>query len=57
MTFSELKLLIDAMDEDTLARDVKYYDETTNSHLDVFGLTYFTDTEPSIVLTQPNFVS
>ena len=57
MTFSELKLLIDAMDADTLARDVKYYDEATNSHLDVFGLTYFTDTEPSIVLTQPNFVS
>ena len=57
MTFSELKLLIDAMDEDTLARDVKYYDEATNSHLDVYGLTYFTDTEPSIVLTQPNFIS
>ena len=48
MTFSELKLLIDAMDADTLARDVKYYDEATNSHW-MYGLTYFTDEEPSIV--------
>ena len=55
MTYAELKVYIDGMDADMLASNVKYFDEQTNSNIEVYGLTYFNDDEPSIVLSLPSF--
>ena len=54
-TYAELKVYIDGMDADMLASNVKYFDEQTNSNVDVYGLTYFNDNEPSIILSLPSF--